>query len=927
MQVLRRRVVLVGIFFVALTAILVGNVAHSPLAFAQGEYFQYITADDTIRVTGGMLSVPAGLHRTGATSFEGGITVSGAFARVPNGNDPATDPAFKNPCNYTLIVSSVEGDLKIKGNQPPDGGHKAIDDFPVETPLRLPGPGECRLGDNLLTGDLLQHSLDGNIIIHPGADPRGDAGGAACPGSNAPAGTNCASIPAGCPGSSQTLPAGQTAPDNCHFDAVSTTEQAEEPDLCPIEKATALRWIACPIVSAGEAITNALDAIITQYLTIDTSQIFGAPSGNSGQPGDPNSNQTSSGFYQAWSTFRNFGIGILVIVGLLMVLSEALGLEIVDALTIRRTLPRLLVAGVFVAVSWNLAYYVTTFFNRAGIATADIINSSFGAQVSSQQLQGGQIFAQYFGLGAGLLALGVLGILSFLGTLILALMVGVAILIVRIGIIDFGAVILPLGFAFYPFYQGFTNFVWGTFWKANAAFIGIAGTIAIFKVLAIIINQSNNTGASVVSIGCIFAGYFILPLVAKATFGFLGTIAGAVNDRSRGGFDRLKKFRQGQASTRFNDARAGKGNFVGANAAGAVYRRATYAGGLNPTARGRGKFRAAHKLHTKAHIEDAIKHDNNLAAGNDDANALAQQDGITRASFLRQYAQKQIDKSRADFNAGKADSVISERDAMKQAHDALGEIEYGYGAQIGSTISKATAYRARAASNKGYDVGGMEQPDYAERIYQAAFTDAAMQVNSGAMSLSDAAAVIKSNKAQPALSGIGFGAAMAQIDKTAKAMKGGERRPEALVTSADAKALANDVLKGSSPGEIMQGRHESINALAPYMIDNVKEKVMIARSTGNYQEMDTQLANLANIYDELGRSSPLKQQAMAKVMSETVVDPTTRQDFTIRKLLEEARNRPPDSQGRQYFRENRREYGSREEEEQGRSQGDYDKAG
>jgi hypothetical protein len=66
---------------------------------------------------------------------------------------------------------------------------------------------------------------------------------------------------------------------------------------------------------------------------------------------------------------------------------------------------------------------------------------------------------------------------------------------------------------------------------------------------------------------------------------------------------------------------------------------------------------------------------------------------------------------------------------------------------------------------------------------------------------------------------------------------------------------------------------------------------------------------------------------MAKVMSETVVDPTTRQDFTIRKLLEEARNRPPDSQGRQYFRENRREYGSREEEEQGRSQGDYDKAG
>jgi hypothetical protein len=65
------------------------------------------------------------------------------------------------------------------------------------------------------------------------------------------------------------------------------------------------------------------------------------------------------------------------------------------------------------------------------------------------------------------------------------------------------------------------------------------------------------TAAAVISLAWIIIAYAALPLVAKTFFGFLGTIAGAVNDRSRGGFDRLKKYRQGKTAQNFNDMKTG----------------------------------------------------------------------------------------------------------------------------------------------------------------------------------------------------------------------------------------------------------------------------------------------------------------------------------------------------------------------------------
>ncbi len=270
---------------------------------------------------------------------------------------------------------------------------------------------------------------------------------------------------------------------------------AEEPDVCPVEKGTALRWIACPVVSAGEAITTVLDETINYFLTTDTTKIFGSASKGVSDPGDPSSTPTSSGFYKAWSTFRNLGIGLVAIAGVVMVMSEALGLQIVDAYTVRKVLPRLLIAVIGISLSWSFMYFLITMFNRLGTGTADLIYSSFSGVKGASTVgsSASTIFVQYFGIAGGLLALGVLGILSFLGTLILALLVGIAVLILREGIIIMSVIIAPLAIASYvlPNTAKFANFWWSTFFKALMAFPIITGFIAICKVMALI---SQNIG-------------------------------------------------------------------------------------------------------------------------------------------------------------------------------------------------------------------------------------------------------------------------------------------------------------------------------------------------------------------------------------------------------------------------------------------------
>lgn len=321
-------------------------------------------------------------------------------------------------------------------------------------------------------------------------------------------------------------------------------QEKKEPIDCPIEPNAAGRWLFCdllfiPLTKA----TNVLDSVLNDYLSTGNAIYEDA--------------DTKEKYRDAWEVFRNFGIGLLVIAGLVMLISEALSLSIIDAYTVRKVLPRLLVAIIGISVSWELSEFLIGFFDDLGAAMGNIIYTSFDIGVNGINVTE-QVVAALLasgGITTVALTLGSFGILSLFGTLLLAMLVGAVVLILRQAIIVAAILLAPLAIAAYvlPNTNKFANFWWDTFIRMLMLYPIATGVIALAKVLGNITMDAPTSGSTlegVISLitGMIFfiGGYALIPLAFRLTGGLVATIGGLANDRTRGGFDRLKNFRKGQ---------------------------------------------------------------------------------------------------------------------------------------------------------------------------------------------------------------------------------------------------------------------------------------------------------------------------------------------------------------------------------------------
>ena len=89
------------------------------------------------------------------------------------------------------------------------------------------------------------------------------------------------------------------------------------------------------------------------------------------------STDTGKAYYKAWNSFRVLGIAIIVIAGLIMVISTALGFEFFDAYTIKKVLPRILVAIIGISLSWWLLEWLAELTNDLGVGVRSLIYFPF----------------------------------------------------------------------------------------------------------------------------------------------------------------------------------------------------------------------------------------------------------------------------------------------------------------------------------------------------------------------------------------------------------------------------------------------------------------------------------------------------------------------------------------------------------------------
>lgn len=315
-----------------------------------------------------------------------------------------------------------------------------------------------------------------------------------------------------------------------------------------------LNYIFCGMTKALVQMVNTLDDFITSQLAVGTG-------GDSGDPNqifaDSNGNCAKNGacddYYSAWKTFRNIALGLVVIAGLVIVISQALGLEILDAYTIRKTLPRVLVATVAITLSWPLMRFAVELSNDLGFGIRRLIYAPFIGFNSELHLSLAQSGALTILAGIGGYFAGFLGLMTLAGTAALALLVAFIVLILRQIAIIMLIVFAPIAIVAYvlPNTQKYYKFWWESFSKALLMFPLIVAFIAIGRVFSqVALKQGDGLLSQMIAFVAYFAPYFAIAFTFRFAGGVLSQLGGFVNDRSRGGFDRLRKIRGQQLDRR-----------------------------------------------------------------------------------------------------------------------------------------------------------------------------------------------------------------------------------------------------------------------------------------------------------------------------------------------------------------------------------------
>lgn len=354
---------------------------------------------------------------------------------------------------------------------------------------------------------------------------------------------------------STTIDIDATSLGNATKDPADAKKQATQ-NSCA-SKSGPLGWILCPVIMMLDGIFNWLDTQIQALLEINEDAY------------------TNPLLYQAWSNIRNIAFLLLIPIMLVMVIGTALGLELFSAYTVKKALPRMVAAIIFITLSWYICLFLIGLFNVVGsgmiglitspfglkgtITLADLFTPSFGGFV----VQGGGIYLAIVALSAGqvvpilLLYLGGAVLVFFLAFLILTLRQMMVLMLVLAAPLAILAWIFPGNDKMWKLW-------WGTFSKLLIMFPLITSLIAMGRVFAYLVGNTPSGGLQgglinpLLKITAYVMPYVLIPLTFKFAGGAFATLTGAVNDRGRGLFDRMKKSRAKRIEQIGKNAQGGK---------------------------------------------------------------------------------------------------------------------------------------------------------------------------------------------------------------------------------------------------------------------------------------------------------------------------------------------------------------------------------
>lgn len=628
-----------------------------------------------------------------------------------------------------------------------------------------------------------------------------------------------------------------------------------------------LNWLMCPIIESLTGIARGLDNGINDMLTIDVGTTF-AKTHNKGN-------------YGAWEQMRIYAIIFLVIATLIIVISQALGFELLDAYTVRKVLPRLLIAAVAISISWELMTFFVRLTNDLGAGIRAIIYAPFSKLTTVNTINlggGGLAIANLIGVGA-IAALGVMGLLSFVATAALAVAVAFFVLVLRQLLITMLIILAPIAIVCYilPNTQKVWKLWWDAFAKGLMMFPIIAAFIAVGRVGAATASQTAAQGGgalySFIAFVSYFAPYLLLPLTFRFAGGLIGTIGGFANNKGRGAFDGLKNFRGNQMKQRRQNAahRAQTGNtFKRAGDSNSI--RSKLNRGIQGTSLvGQAGF---DPRNMRTNLRTAMRDSSESSVGKfmQDSQSFAMWSGddakLAAARFdSHDQIGAELDRFDGGRFAGNANAARRE-EAISQIMRTKKEVD-------NPTLQKARV-RAQAKTGTGYqytDASGQNQFDSSRML-----DDINSAYGNDRNGAGRALAEMRGSLAQSGqIAGVaGFGTWATQLEG---------RYNNTTSAQAAHNMIMDDAINSASPGQAIYGKPSSAAAMGAAHARRITA-IADGITAGTYTEDDLSaaMAGAAGIYDAMAQASPGNASAMANELMGVEIDGPS---FTINSRREQ----------------------------------------
>lgn len=539
-----------------------------------------------------------------------------------------------------------------------------------------------------------------------------------------------------------------------------------------------------------------------------------------------------------------------------------------DAYSVKKILPRLVIAVIGIQLSWIIFTNVIYFVSILAYGIEGLIYAPFGgvskltlANILATGNGTSGLFAALVGaggLGAIGAALSLGGVVSLAFTCLLAIFIGFTMLVLRRVLIIFLLVLAPVALVAWiiPGTEKYWKLWWESFSKLLLLYPMILGVVAVGRVFAFIAVQPTNGSSGgvgaitsisqllIVLVG-VFGPFFLIPKLFTLAGSAFANLTGMVNNRSKGAFDRLRNSRQNAHKRNLEALRSGnrfKGgtpnNFRGKLNKGLHATSMINQAGINPRDM-RTRMRQAMRDDSEARVGKFAQESESFNAwSGDDAKVFAAK--ATNHDEIGARLSK-FDRGRfADYTD--ADGNVHDNSARRE--EAIAQIMRSQREVNNATFQKA---RVRAQSKTGT---GYQDPVTGEFNAAAMLEDINDAYGDDRNGAGKALAEMRSQ-----LANSGQVAGLAGYGTWAQQLEGMHNGTQTAQNAHN--EIMDDTIKSVAPSQAMYGKPSSAAELAKAHARKIQSIAAgVAAGTHTQDDLSTAIAHAAGIADAISQASP-----------------------------------------------------------------------